>query len=84
MKKVVILGLKVILLTIIMFIGLAVSSALVGVQHTSKSSSSSIAPVLIYSFINTLILTLFIVKSKLRGFKLVVANFTIFWEYNIL
>lgn len=79
MKKVIIFGLKGILLTIIMFIGLAVSSALVGIQHASKSSSSSITPILIYSFINTLILTLFIVKSKLRGFKLVAANFTIFW-----
>ena len=65
MKKIIIFGLKIILLTIIMFIGLALSSALVGIQHASKSLSSSITPILIYSFINTLILTLFIVKSKL-------------------
>lgn len=79
MKKFITLTLKFILLIIIMFISMAVSSRVVGVQHASKSSVDSVIPLLIYCILNTLILTLFIVKSKLRGYKLAVASFIVFW-----
>lgn len=79
MKKNIILGLKVVLLTMIMFIGMAVSSIICGTQSASKASSGALIPVLIYCFINTLVLTLFILKSNLRGLKLVGANFTVFF-----
>lgn len=79
MKKTLVLALKIILLIITMFISMAVSSLLVGVQQSSKSSSDSIIPVLIYCLLNTLILTLFIVKSKLRGCKLAAVTFIAFW-----
>lgn len=79
MKKTIVLALKVILLIIIMFISMAASSLLVGVQQSSKSSSDSIIPVLTYCLLNTLILTLFIVKSKLRGYKLAAVSFIVFW-----
>jgi hypothetical protein len=79
MKKTIVLALKVILLIIIMFISMAISSLFVGVQQSSKSSSDSIIPVLIYCLLNTLVLTLFIVKSKLRGYKLAAVSFIVFW-----
>lgn len=79
MKKFTITALKVILLTVIMFISMAVSSLLVGVQNDSRTSGSSIALVLIYCILNTLILTLFIVKSRLRGLKLAAVCSIVFW-----
>lgn len=79
MKKVIILALKIILLIIIMFISMASSSILIGVKHTSGYSVNSIIPILIYCILNTLILTLFIVKSKLRSYKLIAVTFIIFW-----
>lgn len=78
MKKGIILALKEILLTIIMFVGMAVSSVIVGI-HASKSSSNSLIPLLIYCVLNTLILTLFIIQSKTRGLKLIGATFIIYW-----
>lgn len=79
MKKVIILSLKVILLITIMFISMAVSSILIGVKHGPESTENTVIPVLIYCILNTIILTLFIVKSKLRSYKLVAVSFIIFW-----
>lgn len=79
MKKFIILTLKIISLIIIMFITMAISSMFVGIKHASNSSNSSFTQILIYCVLNTLILALFIVKSKLRSYKLVTVSFIIFW-----
>lgn len=78
MKKGIILGLKEILLTVIMFVGMAVSSVIVGV-HTSQSQNNSVTPLLIYCILNTVILTVYIINSKMRGSKLIGITFIIFW-----
>ena len=78
MKKCIILGLKVILIAIIMFIGMAVSTVIVGV-HTSGSSNNSIAPLLFFCLINSGILTAYMLNSKMRGIKLIGITFLIFW-----
>lgn len=78
MKKGIILGLKEILLTVILFVGMAVSSVIVGV-HASKSSGNSLVPLLIYCVLNTIILTLFIINSKTSGLKLIGTTFIIYW-----
>lgn len=79
MKKLIILTFKIISLIIIMFITMAVSSMFVGIKHASNSSNSSFTQILIYCILNTLILTLFIVKSKLRSYKLATVSFILFW-----
>lgn len=78
MKKEIILGLKEILITVIMFIGMAISSVIVGF-NTSQSSNNSITPLLIFCFLNTIILTVYIINSKMRGLKLIGTTFIIFW-----
>jgi hypothetical protein len=78
MKNSIILGLKEILIMIIMFIGMAISSVIVGV-HTSQSSNNSVTPLLIFCFLNTVILTVYIINSKMRGLKLIGTTFIIFW-----
>ncbi|AKA70357.1 hypothetical protein [Clostridium scatologenes] len=79
MKKIIILTLKVVLLVMIMFITISVSSILIGVKRASQPSGNSLIPILIYCILNTLILTLFIVKSKLRDYKLAAVSFIVFW-----
>lgn len=79
MKKVLWLGVKVFLLTIVMFIGLAVSSMVAGVQHSSQPSGDSAVPVLIYAFLNTLVLVAFIVNSRFKGFTLIGTTAFLFW-----
>ena len=61
-----------------MFIGMAISSVIVGV-HTSQSESNSVAPLLIFCILNTIILTIFIINSKMQGIKLIGITFIIFW-----
>lgn len=78
MKKSLVLGLKEILITVIMFIGMAVSSVMVGV-HTSASSNNAATPLLIFCILNTVILTVYIINSKMRGLKLIGITFIIFW-----
>jgi hypothetical protein len=78
MKNGIILALKGILLMAIMFVGMAFSSLIIGV-HASESSSNSLAPLLIYCILNTIILMLFIIKSKTRGLKLIGTTFIIYW-----
>ncbi len=78
MKKEIVLGLKEILITVIMFIGMAISSVIVGF-NTSQSSNNSISPILIFCFLNTIILTVYIINSKMRGLKLIGTTFIIFW-----
>ncbi len=78
MKKSIIWGLKEILLVVIMFMGMAISYVVVGV-HTSQSSNNSVAPLLIFCILNTIILTIFIINSKMQGLKLIGTTFIIFW-----
>lgn len=78
MKKVIILALKEVLIMAIMFIGLAVSSMLVGID-TSQASDHSITPLLIFCILNTIIITVYIINSKLQGLRLIVITFIIFW-----
>lgn len=73
-----ILGLKEILIMMIMFIGMAVSSVIVGV-HASQSSNTSVTPLLIFCILNTVILTVYIINSKIPGLKLLGITFIIFW-----
>lgn len=79
MKKAIIFAFKIVLLAIIMIIGMSVSSLIVGIHQSSQSSSSPFALILIYSFLNTLILSVFIINSKDRGFKLILKTFIIFY-----
>ena len=78
MKKAVVLGLKILLLTILMVASLAVSSAIVSI-HTSQSESNSLILIFLYALINTGILTIFIVNARPRGIKLIGITFMIFW-----
>lgn len=78
MKRSIFLVLKEILIMVIMFIGMAVSSVIVGV-HTSHTSNNSVTPLLIFCILNTIILTVYIINSKMRGLKLISITFIIFW-----
>lgn len=78
MKKGIILALREILIMVIMFIGIAISSVIVGV-NTSQSTNNSAIPLLIFCILNTGILTVYIINSKIRGLKLVGVTFIIFW-----
>lgn len=78
MKKSILWVLKEILIMIIIFIGMAVSSVIVGV-HASSSSGNSVTPLLVFCALNAIILTVYIINSKLQGLKLVGTTFIIFW-----
>ncbi len=67
----------------VMFIGMAVSSVAVGV-HTSKSAGNSAVALIIYCLLNTVILAVFIMNSRLRGIKLMGTVFIIFWGIQYL
>ncbi|HEX3026794.1 MAG TPA: hypothetical protein VHR42_06160 [Clostridia bacterium] len=84
MKKTILFLLKILLLTIILFVCMAASSILMGMGQTFSSSSSDVMPVLmysllVYSLLNVLILTVWIENSRLRGIRLAVVCFTVFW-----
>ncbi|MGD8192857.1 hypothetical protein ACQCN2_23220 [Brevibacillus ginsengisoli] len=78
MKKTITLGLKEILITVIMIIGMAISSFIVGLD-TSKSSNDSVTPLFAFCILNTVILTIYILNAKMRGLKLIGMIFVIFW-----
>lgn len=78
MKKSIIWGLKEILLVIIMIIGMVISNVVVDI-HITQSSNNSVAPLLIFCILNTMILTIFIINSKIHGVKLIGITFIIFW-----
>lgn len=72
--------LKLALLVIVMLMSLAVSSSIVGISTSSDASNISILPVLIYSLMNTIIITLFIINSRFNRIKLIAITSLIFFS----
>jgi len=84
MKSFLILILKVIVLTLLMFIlmaigGLLVTPELDSSQLASASSTSSMLRTLLVCLIDTIILTWFIVRSRLHGIRLMVIAAILFY-----
>jgi len=84
MKTTLVLILKVIILTIIMFIlmaigGLLVTPELDSSQMASASSASSMVRVSLVCLIDTIILTWFIVRSRITGLRLMVITAILYY-----
>lgn len=83
-KSVLVLGLKIVALTIVMFILNAVGDALfsaqsVAAEMSSEESANSALGLLIVCLIDTLILTYFILRSRLSGLRLMVVVALVFY-----
>ncbi|WP_097027008.1 hypothetical protein [Clostridium peptidivorans] len=72
--------LKLAFLVIVMFMSLAVSSSIVGISSSSDAANTSILPILAYSFMNTVIIALFIANSRLNRIKLIAVTSLIFFS----
>lgn len=71
---------KLAFLVIVMFISLAVSASIVGISSNSDAPNTSILPVLAYSFMDTIVLTLFIINSRFSRIKLIAVTSLIFFS----
>jgi len=84
-KSVIVLTLKIIILTIVMFILFSVGGSVfmadsAMAQHMSpEEAAASSVMLLVVSFIDTLILTYFILRSRLRGLRLMVIVALVFY-----
>jgi len=84
-KSALVLALKIILLTIVMFILFSVGGSVfmgdsvMAQQMNPEETATSGAMLLVVSFIDTLILTYFILRSRLRGLRLMVIVALVFY-----
>ena len=83
-KSTLILALKIIVLTIVMFILFSVGAAVfatdpAAAQQGPEEAAASGLALLLVSFIDTLILTYFILRSRLRGLRLMVVVALVFY-----
>jgi hypothetical protein len=84
-KSVLVLALKIIILTIVMFIIFSVGASVfmtdsaMAQQMSSEEAAASGVMLLVVSFIDTLILTYFILRSRLRGLRLMIIVALVFY-----
>ena len=82
MRAAFLISLKVVALTIIMFACFAGAGAVFGQQgdsQTPEQAGAAAAALLAVCFLNTLVLTPFILRSRLGGFRLMAAVFVVFY-----
>lgn len=82
MKNAISIVIKVIVLTIIQFICFAVAGGVVGLQEnsqTSEQAGGAAAALLAVCFMNTIVLTHIILRSRWAGWKLIVTVFFVFY-----
>jgi hypothetical protein len=83
-KKNVLFCLDVFLLTILLFICMAASNLLFGAGGGTSASAGTIPALMVYSFLNALILSIWIKNSTLSGIRLAAVCFAVFWGVQYL
>lgn len=79
-KSIIGLGLKVIALTVIMFVSFMVAGLVLGLQdEPAEEAGASMVPLLVVCFLNTVALTYPIVRSRWSGLRLIAVVFIVFY-----
>ncbi len=79
MKKTVLFCLRVVLLTILLFVCMAVSNLLLGAGGETSVPAGTVSTLMVYSFLNALLLSVWIKDSTLHGMRLAAVCFAVFW-----
>lgn len=79
MKKTILFCLRVALLTFLLFVCMAVSNLLLGAGGGTSAPAGAVSALMVYSFLNALLLSVWIKNSTLHGIRLVAVCFAVFW-----
>ncbi len=79
MKKKIVFCLRVILLTFLLFVCMAVSNLLLGAGGETSAPAGAVSALMVYSFLNALLLSVWIKNSTLHGIRLAAVCFAVFW-----